>query len=404
MFFGGNDKPETVNLADLERLLNVSFDNKLGRLDSRGSSITEEMKSALERFGEECRRFEEIEDNPYTEDLYVANVNFIKGQKKSYAKALAKISESVDLGGIDAENLYGKYELVLSKVNAAIESMLHTNASFKLVVYSYSSYMKGFKRAISQIEQLRDSLKEELRRNERELSEYKTVKEEILGLKSELADLENERGRIASLSASSTHPEPQGSGEADFLAGIKAKSEELAAIATESNRLYSRISYLTLPLEKPSRKADHLSPRKQKLNPMLIEPIDDIADEEAYKQFLVLVKELGEGIASGRVEVRNKGEALSEVKALLNSDLYSLITSFRQCTKRRSETEHEIRGLEGRLNSVSSAKKALERSAEELADSETRAKELEVAIHKREASTESLFRQHYKKRITIEQG
>lgn len=400
MFFGRNDEPEKISSLGLEQLLNASFDAKLKRLDSRGSSIAGEMKAALERFSEECRRFEEIDEEPYTEDLYIANVNFIKGQKRSYAKALARITDSIDLNVESAENIYVRYELTLSRLNAGIGSMLHTNASFKLVVYSYSSHMKGFKRAIAHIEQLRDSLAEELRRNERDHSEHKTIKEEILSLKSWHSSLENEKRRMASLAGQKMHSEAD-SGEAGALAGIKAKSEELAAIAVESSRLYTRISALTLPLEKHSRKADHLSPRKQKLNPLLLDPIGEIVDEAAYKEFLLLVKELGEEVSSGRIEVRNRAEVLTEVKALLDSGLYPIIASFRECSRRRSEAEHEIRRLEGRLSSISSAKKELERAAEELAASEARAKEIEANIEAAKSRIESLFKQYYRKKIAI---
>jgi cob(I)alamin adenosyltransferase len=407
MLFGGKgkSKAEGVEPGELYALLNSSFEGKLGPFRKKAEGIGRELRRAGEQFIGACDGFAELDAEPYTEDLYSVNVNYIRGQKDLYAETLKRLAKGLLPEPARAANAYEEYLAVVSRSEGAAAEILKANAQFRLVVHCYSNHLRDFKRAFSSVERLNGLLRAELERREAEFSEYRTVRESISRFESRGMELDEVRKEAGELERG-LRPDDAGAldmGQRDILDKLALKRKELARATAEGSDLHSRIGLLTAPLERPSRKFDHLSARKRQLHQFVDDPIGMMAGEAEYAEFRTLVLKLIDAVTSGAIEVKNREETVRTATAVLGADILSMIESFRSMQRRRSDLEGEIRGLERTLNTLNEGRTASESAAHRLESLKREAAELEKARDAERRAIEKLFSESYGKSISIKE-
>jgi len=402
MFFGRR-KPEEVSVDRLGQLLDLQFEKKLGQLKSKSRSIAGDLDQAVLRFSDACARFEELDAEPYTEDLYFANISSIKKQKSQYAKGLRHILSRTSFGTDDATNSYEKYRHVLSDLEGMIKRVLEANANFKTVLYCYSNHLGEFKSLFSEIERLAKALRSELDNRSRDFSEYNAVRERILRLNRYAEEWEAINKSIEMLrnDAKPDNESALGKDETDISREIGDKRAELTRLNKERSSLHSRINSLTIPLERASKKLDHLSVSKKQLRAFVENPINTINNESEYSEFRALVQELNEKIHAGSVDVKNSDKVSETASMLLRSDLYSMINSFKSGQQKELEIGREIDALERSLSEIKKGRTASERDAQDMASMEEKARELEKNRENEKSTIETLFLDHYGVLVSI---
>ncbi len=403
MLFGGKAKAENVEPGELRALLDSSFDAKLGQFWKRVENETEELRRARQQFIDACDRFERIDPEPYTEDLYSVNVNFIRGQKNLYAEALKRLAKDLVPESVRAANAYEECEAVASHVERVSAELLKTNATFRLVVHCYPNHLGDFKRSFSSVERLTRQLRAELERKSREFAEYRAVREGISRFESYGMELEQMMQMINELRRGLAPGGGDASdiGQRDLAEKLSAKRAELARATSESSDLRNRIDLLAAPLERPARKFDHLSARKRQLHAFIEDPMGTLSGEAEYAEFKTLVQQLVEAVNSGAIDIKNREDTLRAASTLLSSDIRSLIASFRSVRQRRSDLEGEVRSLERTLNSLKEGKTASESAAHRVETLEKRIAETAKAREAERAAVEKLFLDDYRRVVSI---
>ena len=211
MFFGGKPKPEAIGLSALDQFLNSLFDKKLAGMDSKASRAAKELASAKSRFGEACQKFEEVAAEPQLEYFFIDNVNFIKGQKLAYSKALRRIMADWDTSESSASTIHGKYSAILSNAERFVGEVLKANTNFKKVLQAYPGHLDRFKGSFSLIERLTESLRNELGKAAPALSEYRTISGNLSRLHSLKEEAEAiDRDTLQINEAAKPNPESRG--------------------------------------------------------------------------------------------------------------------------------------------------------------------------------------------------
>jgi DNA repair exonuclease SbcCD ATPase subunit len=404
MFFGGKGRAESVKPDELYPLLNSLFDKKLGPFKTRTASILNELQEAKTQFSSACKEFEGLDEEPYTEDLYAFNVNFIKGQKNLYARAQKRLIDDLELESESAQNAYDGCASIVSNVESVTKEMLKTNANFRQVVQCYPNRLREFKKSFSAIERLTKSLRGELDKSEGEFSDYKAVRERISELNLKREELEMIGKRIETMKKDS---KPDGEGdssknELDASERLSNKKAELAKVSDEGSRLYNKINLMTAPLERVAKKLDHLSAGKKQLHAFIEDPISSISNEAEYSEFRALVQKLNKAVETEEVSVKNRAEVSRGASELLNIDIYSMINSYRSIQQRTSELSNEIRSLETALGSVREERATYERRVKDIEALERRADEIRKAVEASKSAVERLFSDCYLKPILID--
>ncbi len=401
MLFGGKGKVEEVAPGELRALLESSFDRKLGRLGARTAGITEELRAARQQFIGACVKFERIDPEPYTEDIYSVNVNFIRSQKGLYAEALERLAEGLVPEPAEFANAYEECESVASHVARASSEILKANATFRLVVHCYPNYLSDFKKSFSAVERLTGLLRAELDKRAGEFSEYRTVHEAVSRFESTGMEMEETGEILGELRSGISPGRAPDEGQTDIQERLAGKRAELERVGAESSGLHHRISLLAAPLDRPSKKFDHLSARKRQLSAFIEDPVGTIRDRAEYEEFASLVRQLVEAVDSGAVEVKNREEVGGIASALLASDILSLADSFRAMRCTMSGLEGEIRGLERTLASLREGRTASEGVAHKVEDLGRRSAELARSREAEKGAIERLFLENYGMRISI---
>lgn len=402
--FGGKRNSETVRPGELQRLLDSSFERKLGPFAGKAEGLKRELQAAGKRFIEACEKFGRIDPEPYTEDMYSVNVHFIKAQKALYAEALERLAKNFIANEPPrAANSYEEYLAVVSHSESVSAEILKANATFRLVVHCYPNYLRDFKRSFSSIERLDGLLRNELERKSAEFSEYKSVREAISRFESCGMELDEVGKRLGELEGGAK-PADSGAldaGQREMAEKLAAKKGELARANAEGSDLHSRIGLLTAPLERPSRKFDHLSARKRQLHAFVEDPIGTMSDAAGYAEFKEMVRQMVEAVNSGAIDVKNREETLRAASAALDSDIPSMISSFKSLQHRRSDLENEIRGIDRTLNSLKEGKTASDSAAHLMESLKREIAELEKSRDAEKAAIERLFMDDYGKSVII---
>lgn len=401
MFFG-KSRPEEVRLDGLDSLLSQLFERKMRQFEPKAREAVRKVEDGRKVFIEACDRLEQLDAQPYTEDLYFASASSIKNQKALYSKTIRKIITELRLEG-EGINAYELYRSTLSRIDAAINEMLKTNAGFKTVLYSYSNHFGAFKRAFSGIERSRDELRREIELRSGEAREYYEVREEIAKLRATLDEIKVFRESVELLdrNLSETERKESESAEEKILGELDGKKKELSDAEIQASRLSERISILTVPLERPSRKQDHLSLKRIHLSDFIMDPVNKIKNQEAYSEFITLLNEMKENIENGKIDAKNKEGTLSSISSLIDFDIYTAITSLNSLREKRSGILEEVRTLEKVINDIRKGKEGVDKSMKDIASIKEREKAAEKSVVLIKASIEKMFSDYYRKPILV---
>ncbi|MCL5427578.1 MAG: hypothetical protein M1321_00120 [Candidatus Marsarchaeota archaeon] len=331
------------------------------------------------------------------------NINALKSQKANYAKALKHAIGKADLAVREAPNAYEKYNNVLAEADRISNDILAVNANFKTVMYCFSKHLSGIKRAFSALERRRESLRMELSRRAGPAMQYSRVTERILAINALLEESRSLREGAASLEKALE------SGKRSAVENEESKIQErisqgmsgLRSIDDQISRLSSGISLVTTPLERPSRKHDHLSVRKRQLQHMLADPVESIRTDSDYAEFTDMIKEMRASIEKNAIDIKNRESALNVIDKLLGSNLLDTITSLRLLRQKRTDMEREIRALEGALSELRRGKRSHEDTRREMDKMIERAAEADKSVEPAKQELESMFLEYYKRRISI---
>jgi len=402
MFFGRRETAERLPPDSLEELLDFLFGKRMTPLESRASGIADELRTAMEQFSEACSEFRELKAEPYTEDLWMPNINSIKSQKEQYAVALKEIANGTSLDVDASMDVYGRYRQLLANVEEMTNSVLRINAKFKPAFYCYSNYLGNFKKASAHIGRLTESLRNELDRRSPEYAQYSALRESILKLKLQGEELAALSGGVAALKSNSRLTNDSGveKTESETRARLSAKASELSVLGEEISRLSNRINLLTAPLERPSKKLDHLTIRKKSLYGFVSDPINMIRNESEWRDFIELVQELKKNVDSGSIEAKNTQELYNSISALLNSDILFMINSLKDLERKRLDLNAEGREFERILADLSSGRESVAKSLRQIEKMERDVAEITKSRESLRAEIEKGFAS-YGKRISI---
>ncbi len=391
-----------MGIGLLSPLLESLFEARLGNLQQRSDTIIAELEKARSEFYVLCNDLHKLDVEPYTEDLWYPNPSSIRSKKAMYATAIRQMMGSAVLAPDMKLNPYDRYNAVLSNLDSAINDILKANATYKIVLYCYSNHLKSFKVTFSAIERLRDSLRRELDMRGGEASKHNSLKEAISRLGSSIAEIRDLEASAMALKDGLDGK--AGSADADKAAlekDLEQRKSGLLEINRGAAELSDRISLLTLPLGRTSRKLDHISIRKSRLSAFIADPIGSIGNEAEYKEFVALVQELKDAIETGAIESKNSAEILNSISVLRGSDIYGMINQLKSMGQRRSETEMGIMSLETAILDLKKGKAASENMLQDMSAIEERQKKSILERDAAKAEVERLFSAYYKKSISI---
>lgn len=403
MFFGRKETVEPLPLPSLSALLDQLFNKKMQPLEERSQGIIRELHAAHGQFISTCLAFEKLDAEPYTEDIWMPNINAIKSNKAQYAAALTDIASHLDLEADLSMNIYSRYYAILSNVEQMMNSIIRTNSKFKQSFYCYSRYLGGFKKASAYLDRLILLFRSELEKRSAEFAQYNLIKEHISQLKAQGSELEALNEAISALrsNSKSIDNDPVEQIESETKKKLSDKSTELLAIREEASRISSRISLLTAPLERPSRKLDHLALRKKSLHLFLEDPVGTIKDESEYHDFMELLHDLEKNVASGAIESKNPQELSNSISILLNSDIYYLITSLKDLDHKRLEVHAQIRELDRILEELYSGRRSVANAHQQILLMEVEIKRILSSRQSLKDEIEKGFSLNYGKLISI---
>ncbi len=403
MFFGRNETAEKLPSDSLEAMLDSLFNKRMGPLEGRASAIVRELHVAKEHFYSACKEFEKLDAEPYTEDLWMPNINSIKSQKSQYAAALREIANSLDLESDGSLNIYSRYALILSNVESMTSNALRTNAKFKQAFYCYSNHLGNFKKASAQIERLTEMLRNEIGRRAAEFEQYSNLKESIMNLKLKGDELAALSGSIAALKSNLKSSDSVGLDrvESETRKKLSEKSLELSDVGREISRLTSSINLLTASLERPSKKLDHLNIRKKSLHAFVADPVDTIKNEAEYKDFIELVQELKKNVDSGAIDTKNRQDLQNSIATLLNSDIYLMISSLKTTERKKADITAEQRELDRVLDGIISVREGTTSSLHQIERMESDYANISRSRESLKSDIEKGFSANYGKRISI---
>jgi uncharacterized coiled-coil protein SlyX len=404
MFFGrGDDKTEEVKEEALYSLLNSSLDAKLKNAGSRASRYVKELNDARKAYEKACKNFAAVTADPHVENPYIDFTSTLKDQKNSYTITLIRILGDWNPAIPEGQNIYERYSKVLSGTEYFIEETLKANNKFKYVLYTYGNYFGDFKKSFALIERQRDLLKSELESVQNELSEYNITKGKIDTLKVLGKELNTANEMVNSLneslkSASSSSKEAE---ENKLETALSSQDKDMQELNRKISEINVRVSQLILPLERVSKKFDHLSVRKPTLSEFIADPTSRISSESDYQEFTKLLSELKKSIAEGKIEAKNNSRINESISELMDYNLYVEIGTLRDLEGRRAELDRSIRMLRTDLSYIKQSKSSHEKVMSEIHSLETGKKETMQRVKDVKASIEKLFLEYYKKRIRI---
>jgi DNA repair exonuclease SbcCD ATPase subunit len=402
MLFGGRGRPENVKLQELGSLLDPLFKKKLGQFVPLTVSTIGDLERAKRQFIVACDEFEKSDPEPYTEDLYTVNINFIKAQKNLYAQTLRRLASSLVVKPEGAVNIYESYMLIASNLESVMNGMLKANATFKQVVHCYSNSLGNFKKAFSNIERLTATIRNELEKESGEFSRYKEVKELASRLNQNIMELESLKNNVETLKKIlETGSGATEANSLDISKSLESKRSELSGVTSEILRTHVRMESLISPLGRAAKKFDHISLSKRKLHPFIENPLNSIENDVSCNEFRSLVNALKEAVDGGSIDVKNKAEVSRAISNVLGTDLLSISGSLKSLEQRRRDIEGEIGVLERSLNALKDSSASRERQRREMERMEEKAREVGNDRDSAKSKIEKLFSDYYGKLIFL---
>ena len=390
-------------MKDIGNVINAIFEKSLGDLESKAQSEVEGIHAAFREFSHACDVFYDIDAEPYVQDIWMPNINALKSQKGNYAKALKHVVEKIDLNPESSENVYEKYSSILSKIDGTTNELLAINSSFKIVMYCFSRHLSMIKHVFSIIEKHRELLRSEITKRSPSAAQHAKMMEHLVAITNLIEESKNFKEGAVSLGESLNNNKKGSIAEEEsrLRENISINESKLLEIDKELSRLSGRISMLTISLERPSRKHDHLSVKKRSLFAMITNPEGNIKSRNDYEEFIDMIQELRGNINSDAIDVKNKAGVLNTISELLNSDLYSMIETTRSLKDQKIDMKREISVMEGALTEVNKGKDSTVQAKKEIKRLEEKSAEAEKSIIPAKEALENLFLEYYKRKITI---
>ena len=401
MLFGRKGEPRKVSIDGAMALAEESFAGRLGNMGRRTGEAAEGLGSARDQFICASEEFDGLDAEPYTEDLYNANIAFIKSQKGLYAKAISRVVGGLDLGS-GSGNAYARCSGMLASAERTRDEILKTNATFKIVIHCYSDHLGSFKKAISSMEKLMGSLRGELDRHRADFERY----DEISRLIARLRELGTELGSLGEsasmLEEGLAGTESHEAKREEIRKRIDGKRSESKELEASYAGMSGRVSTLLAPLDRAARKLDHMPGRRARLHPFIADPVGSLTDRERYEKFRGLVQELKEGLEKGEIDVKNREEVAGNVQEALDYDLYSAVESIKGLGEGRARIAEEIKAMEEALTDIGKGKTAMEKKARDAESMRRRAEEVGTERSTTAKRVEELFDSYYGIRVSVD--
>lgn len=396
-------EPDNVRPDALEALLNSAFEKELGQFDERMSKLVTQLKEAFAQFAASVEEFKKVKGNPDVEDMYGASPSSIAAQKESYARTLGRTAAVTIEPKGDAANSYERYRPIFESASAAANEILGANFRFKQVMYGYAGHLSGLKASYSSIERHVSAMGLEFSQRSGDLASYNELKGRISRLESDIQELAGLAGAMAALEgmAAGSDGDAARTAESGMRARLEGKARELEEQRRRNAFIRDRITQLTLPLERASKKFDHVSGAKRSLSKFVSDPAGTITSDLEYAAFTAMAKNMQRSISSGEIALKSAEETNERINELLNSDLYGIITELRAAAAVELELERECKSLDSELAGLRGASESMARSREELEAMARRGEALESSISEGKRAIEGLFLRRYSMRIRI---
>lgn len=407
MLFGRKPEPEKVKEEELRKFLNQTFDKKLGKFSSNAASIVKQLPALKKDFIRDCDEFEGVDAEPYTEYTWNPNINAIKSQKTAYVDVLRNLTSKFTSES-EAPNAYFRYKMIMLNIDELLNNILKYNSHYKTVLYCYPGHLRGFKKTFSSIEQLRNALKTELASRENDYTSYNEISDMISKLNSATQEIGMLKGNLSTLEENkkSLHESNIDKELSEFESKLSAKQQELSNAKAKLSSLRDSIRIQTAPLDRASRKFDHISKRKRKLNYFVTNPIEAISSEEEYAEFLELLNELKTCITPNApdeksLDITNKAETLDIISKITSLDLYRKILSLEPFDSEVRNIISEIKELERTIYSIRAIKDGKLKSAGEIERINREITNLQNSKVHTKAEIARLFAESYSKQILV---
>lgn len=402
MFFG-RDRPEEIKLSDLYKLLESSFEGRLGSLGSKAVSIIKDLERETKNFGSACDYLEKHDAEPHTGNIYFQDTASLKEQKIAYTRAVKRILKGLSLTPDKDLNTYSRYKGMLSNVDIFINDILKTNANFKPVMFCFGNGLKGMRNTFSEIEKSRDKLRREIESRTDEAHGYDTLIERL-----DTLSMQDEEMRLMRQSITDLKIRLQGSDSNEDRLNIEKLETELKDKRTEVAKAKKvvaeasvKINILCAPLDRASKKFDHGSLRKRRLHDFIDNPVEAIATKSDYDTFLALLNELYDSVESGFVEVRSKSETKSQISGLVNLNIHEKINLLKTDKDKIVSLERELSLIEKTLSDMYSSKIERGDIEKDIEKTERNLEETVRAHALNKKAIEEMFAKNYKKQISI---
>ena len=397
MFFWNNPSSE-IELGMLDKELDALFDKKLEKFAARASRFASEIASAKKEFIGACDEFDSISAEPDTEFKRWLNPNSLKNQKSAYVMALKRTFGAAS--SHSGSTSYSRYSAELASLKSLIGEMLSVNGRNKDVINAYSRHIGHFKRLQAVLESLASGLGAELNRVSREFNEYNEVTSNLSRLKVLCEELDAVRDELERLKDSKSSESIENTAEIETK--LTAKQSELTAIRKQIDAISSKVTALVLPLEKAARAYDHSALEKTKLLDMVENPVQSLATEHGFQEFIKRLEALKEGIDVRRIELKKPNETLSQIAKIGDAKVYEELSRMALLKKEAQSLEGEARFFEREISRIRDEARESESRLGRMEELSSSIKKLEESRKKERETLEQLITRYYKKKVTID--
>jgi hypothetical protein len=398
VIFGGKDKVREVHFSELADMLNSDFESRMAGFSERCRQAVSKIDRSQRMFLEACSGFERINVKPDIDrEYYYSKVDpsLIESQKANYIKALRGIvgSGSPAL----ARNTYESNTAVLGAAKAQRDKVLKTNGTFRGVFMAYAKHLERFKEASLELDRAISKLEYELEREKDSYEEYKRMIDSAFRLSDLVRMLEEAKMEERGIDKH----------ERDDTAETAAKEEarkirdELSHLSESIEGPTTEILALFLPLERPARKYDHVTGKKNKLSDAIERPIDTVSGVESYQRLREDLLSMDEAIRKGEIELKNKDDVLGNIAKICDPGLVEKVLKTKKMENERTRMEQRLLSAEAELDkeTAKSMENAVEIERKKGLQQEIRSVSEEIATIS--SAIENAYGKSYKRRIKI---
>lgn len=406
MLFGrAGVKSEDIALDAVRQLVESLFDKKMEGLYQKAARAIAQINDSKKYFIDACDRFDRSSADLDLEGMsYFASASHIRSQKPVYVSTLKRMLDE-DSADMDRRSGYYFYERKLTEAQEMINRILKTNGSFKNVVYAYANELGNVKQGYGQMESSVNSLKSVMESGSSDLNVYKA----ILSSVEELRLLVEEQ---AMLSAEKTQQLSSRDASARKEIGIEERHRITDAIASrkaEIDALKSRvlgarigITNLLNSIVKAARRYDYSSLSKTKIS----DYIEDserllIGNAEGYADFYSQVAAMQGDIESGRIQLKDRDEALGHIRQVTSGKLAELMSSIDSTSAALDQVRGALRGIEMEEKEMDVIDGSAASRERKLAEIGMRMDTVRMTIGPKKALVEQSINSAYRKRINI---